>query len=146
VDELTVFFQEPVQATAITTPSGFEEIGRQNDGRHYRQWTVGPVDQEETLAAAFSYLGPLPASPITASQPAEPTSQNESSIVSVVIAAAGGILIGTGLGWFLTRRRAPVQRVPRRRGRTASAGYCRQCGEGLQSGDVYCRQCGAKVR
>jgi hypothetical protein len=146
VDELTILFQEPVQATSITTDLGFQEIGIQDNGRRYQQWLVGAVGKDETRAATFSYT----ASPVNPSSmslpPADPSTQNQPSILPILIAVIGGVLVGAGIGWFLANRRNPVRQSPRRRKRTVNAAYCRHCGGRIQAGDAHCRQCGAKVR
>ena len=76
---------------------------------------------------------------------AEPVAQDQTSTLPILTAAIGGLLGGTGIGWFMARRHTPIRRSFRRTG-AGKAAYCRQCGGRLKPGDVHCRQCGAKIR
>jgi hypothetical protein len=141
-DEFTVYFQEPVGSSGVSSDSGFEDIGVQDDGRRYRRWPVGAIDSDDTLAVSFSYSGPLPSPPSTTTLP---PAEEKPSVLPVAIAAGGGSLIGIGAGWYLASQRAPVHRAPRRQARAKTV-YCRQCGERLKTDDAFCRQCGARAR
>lgn len=130
-DELTILVQEPAQATQVSTGATFEDVGISGDGWRYHQWQVGAVEKDETRSATVTYNVPPPA-------PAESwtTSASNSSPIGYILTAICGVLIGTGIGWFLASRR---------RVRIRKAAHCSQCGHSCRPGDQFCRQCGART-
>jgi hypothetical protein len=146
VDSLVLMFREPSMATAVDPDARFELIGTLPDGQSYHQWDVGAVGPDETITADFAYVAP-PAivQSVSSTGTAAPVQEASSSTLPVVLAAAGGLLLGVGLGWALSRQRRAVRRVSQR-ARTAQAAYCHECGARLRSGDAFCRQCGTKLR
>jgi hypothetical protein len=146
VDELSILFREPLQATAVSTDTGFEDIGLQADGQRYHQLQVGAVAADETLSASFSYVAPAASSSVPQSPPAELPSQDQASALPIVLAAIGGLLVGVGGGWFLASRPKPPRPSPGRKKRPAASSYCSRCGGQVKPGDGFCRQCGAQLR
>lgn len=146
VDQLVLMFREPSMATSVVPDARFEDIGLLPDGQRYYQWKVGAVSADETIAADFAYTAPPP---VVSSTPAvgttAPDQKESNSTLPVILAAAGGLLLGAGLGWALSHQRRAAPRVPQR-ARTAQAAYCPQCGARRRSGDTFCRQCGTKLR
>ena len=114
VDELTMLFQEPAQATSIMASSGFQEIGLQDNGRRYRQWMVGAVGKDETRAATFSYTA-SPFNPsIVSLPPAAPSTQTQASILPIVIAIiGGGPAQGLAGSWPISATRSGAPRAVR---------------------------------
>jgi hypothetical protein len=146
VDNLVLMFREPSMATAVTPDARFEPIGTLPDGQNYYQWDVGAIGHDETITADFSYAAPpaIVQNVSSAGAPA-PAQEAPNSTLPVILAAAGGLLLGAGLGWALSRQRRAVRRVPQR-ARAAKSAYCHECGAPLKSGDAFCRQCGTKLR
>ncbi len=150
-DDLTILFREPLQAINVVTPEGFADIGIAADGQRFHQWSLGPVEAGETFSAAFSYTAPAAAvsAPVQAQPVAAPAGQPAQSLDALTIGliAAGGSLVGAGLGWFFSARRTPAPVVVRRPGRDdGAAAFCHQCGAAVRSGDDFCRKCGTKIR
>jgi hypothetical protein len=146
VDDLSILFREPLQAAAVATDTGFEDIGLQADGQRYHQWQVGAVGVDEILSASFSYVAPAAGSSVPASPPADSPSQDEGSALPIALAAIGGLLVGVGGGWFIASRRTPPRPSPGRKKRTPASSYCGRCGGQVKPGDDFCRQCGAQLR
>jgi hypothetical protein len=146
VDNLVVLFREPSMATAVNPDARFQPIGTLSDDQSYYQWDVGTVGPDETVTADFAYVAP-PAivQSISSTGTVAPAQEASISTLPVVLAAAGGLLLGAGLGWALSRQRRAVQRVPQR-AKAATAAYCHECGARARSGDAFCRQCGTKLR
>jgi hypothetical protein len=148
-DQLILTFREPSQATEVTPDPRFEDADVFPDGQRYYQWEVGAVGADEMISADFAYVGPPPViqSPATTGTTTAPAQEDRdsSSTLPVILAGAGGLLLGAGLGWALRNRRRTVRRVPQR-AKAAKAAYCHQCGARLKSGDAFCRQCGTKRR
>jgi hypothetical protein len=141
-DELVLMFREPSLATSISPDTAFEDIGTLPDGQRYFRRAVGAVAADETVSAAFDYVAPPPV--ISSTSPETPTitlQRESSSTLPVVLAGAGGLLLGTGLGWALNNQRRTPQRA-----NPARIGYCPACGARRKSGDAFCRQCGKKLR
>jgi hypothetical protein len=146
VDSLVLMFREPSMATAVNPDARFEPIGTLPDGQNYYQWDVGAVGPDETITADFDYVAP-PAivQSVSSTGTMTPVQEASNSTLPVILAAAGGLLLGAGLGWALSRQRRTVRRVPQR-AKAAQAAYCHECGARLKRGDAFCRQCGTKLR
>jgi hypothetical protein len=145
VDDLLILFREPLQATAVSTDGGFEDIGLAADGQRYHQRQAGAVGPGEILSASFGYVAPPASASASPLPPAKSPSQDQSSALPIVLAAIGGLFVGVGVGWFLASRRASPRPSPRRKKRTASS-YCSRCGGQVKAGDDFCRGCGAQLR
>jgi len=142
-DRLVVMFREPSMSTAVNPDARFVDVGILPDGQRYHQWEIGTVGADETIAAAFSYVGP-PASSSDAGTTVH-VQEEQSSYLPVILAGAGGLLLGAGLGWALRHQRRSLVRVPQR-AQEATAAYCHQCGARQKKGDAFCRQCGTRLR
>ena len=146
VDQLVVMFREPSMATAVNPDARFADIGLLPDGQRYHQWEAGSVGADETIAAEFSYVAPPPVvSSTSAAAPTAPVEEESSSTLPVILAGAGGLLLGAGLGWALCHHRRTLRRVPQR-ARAATAAFCHECGARQKRGDAFCRQCGTRLR
>lgn len=148
VDDLAIVFQEPAGATAVRADDRFLDLGVLDDGRHYRQWKVGPVSADDQLVATLGYTLPENVSLLD--------DNYESPVPTTMtwLAGGGGLILGGIGGWFLARRRMPIRSGvrkkkpvtnPNRSRRDKPVAFCPQCGTPKQPKDVYCRQCGEKL-
>ena len=136
IDDFTLIFQEPDQAIAVYPDERLKNIGVLSDGRRYYQWAVGAMGRDETLSASFRYTTSTALSPEGPGLPA----------LIPVLTGVGGLLVGGGIVWLLTRRpKRPLRVYKAVRPTAKQAAFCPQCGAPHQPGDNFCRQCGQKV-
>lgn len=153
VDQMVIMFREPSMTTAVNPDARFADIGILPDGQRYHQWEAGSVGADETIAAEFSYVAPPPVVSSTTSATSNssfagttaPLQKESDSNLPVILAGAGGLLLGAGLGWALCHQRRTLRRVPQR-AQAATAAFCHQCGARQKRGDAFCRQCGTRLR
>ncbi len=144
IDEMSVLLQRPAQATSVSTPPAFQDVGvlSSSGGLRNYEWAVGAVGPDDSPSAEISYVSPSTVAP---SEPTVTVDEQETSLAPIVGAAVGGLLVGVIIGWLLGTRRATSRRVVRRQ-TAPKATRCRDCGAHLRADDAFCRQCGTKAR
>jgi hypothetical protein len=149
VERLSVRLQEPAAASDISVEPDLGAGVEGPDGLLYRTADFGARDPGRQLPIGIRYTKQDPRTSaevlgMGALTPAPPASDSVSqdlpgwlvglaSVLAVSIATVGGLL------WWRRRERTSGARPQ-------GAGFCRQCGNGLASGDRFCPQCGTGVR
>jgi hypothetical protein len=153
IQGLTVFLQEPRQATGFTVnPQG--KPSTDSEGFKVQSHTFADLEVATPVKFDISYTR-------AASQPSKPTNQasagaksNAGLIIGIVLVA---VVLGGGGLYLMSRSNQgskPASRAARRRGgagnraktgRTGPTGptsFCSQCGRKLERGERFCPNCG----
>ncbi|MCQ3937664.1 MAG: hypothetical protein DPW18_11545 [Chloroflexi bacterium] len=160
VEELTVIFQVPFDATQFTSSLPLQDDGVHPDEMQYYFSAVGAVPAGERFSFQLSYEKTTDA--LSASrfevQPAAPVDENTPGRVSLnntlpyIIGGLGVVMILGGFIYYWQAGRFTSKR-PRRRSHSrdeseegSAEHYCPQCGTRAKAGDRFCRTCGARLR
>ena len=170
IQSLEVAVQQPARATdfSVTPQPSSTVIGP--DGLTYHMINLNNLAAGEQREIAISYVKTdsslsSPQLALTNATPAaqaemptatQPSPAAETSWLPFLLIGLGLLaLVGIGVYWFLTRRRAAAPAGPARRptvsappqpaARPSPAGavtFCTQCGNALRPDDRFCAQCG----
>jgi len=162
VNNMTIFVQQPRNATKFTMQpeTGFGFKG--TDGLIYYQYEVGNVLQDGRIfKVTLSYEKPddsfsaqlEPVEPVVSLPQVEVRTAQSQQILPWVFGILGILLITGGWFWYwysgktLSNRRKPYQRHRARfpAGQTEQAVFCHRCGRRAQPEDIYCRDCGTQL-
>ncbi|NOH00891.1 MAG: zinc ribbon domain-containing protein [Chloroflexi bacterium] len=160
VEDMTVIFQVPFNATQFTSTLPLQDDGVHLDKMQYYFSKVGAVPAGESFSFQLSYeknTNALSASRLEV-QPVAPVDENTPGRVSLnntlpyFIGGLGVVMILGGFIYYWQAGRFPSKR-PRRRSHSRDESetgdtehYCPQCGTRAKAGDRFCRTCGARLR
>lgn len=167
VQAANVWVQQPVGAQDLSLEPQFSPAGLGEFGLNYYSSALGSLAAGQRVTVRLTYAksdaslsaDAVGAQSLPLAASVEPTASAPPSPWLIGGLIAGAVLLVGGAGWYLwayRQERGEGRPAPVRRGRRAPsgeqqpsasrAGYCTQCGQALQTGDVFCRNCGARVR
>lgn len=161
VDNFTVSFQQPVDATGLKLTPDLSAGTIGADGLVYYTGNAGALPVNQTYSLKFEYTKTSTRLSGQNVQPSAPLDSNVQGRVSFsaylpwILGGLGGLLALGGIvaGVIYWRNEQKQNRRPSRRRRPSAsepvAGgdvYCNQCGKRAQPGDVFCRSCGTRLR
>ncbi len=155
VNTLFVEFQEPLNATDLTTRPALTSANPAQGEITYHTLAVGSVSAKKPFSLEISYNKDNDAITVS-SMPVEVggLDENTSSSFSLsetlptVLVGVGILLIVGGLLYFfLAGRSKNISEKSRKRHKASGVTkYCHECGSRASGNDKFCRSCGVKLR